>query len=70
MTADQAYSYHLPLSFLGEGKFTAHLFLDPADAKANYEALSTSTKVVTARDVITLPMRPAGGAALYFEPEP
>jgi len=70
MTADEAYSYRLPLGFLGEGKFTAHLFLDPADAKASYEALSASTKVVTAGDTITLPMRPAGGAALYFEPAP
>ncbi len=68
MTADQPYTYHLPLTFLGPGAFTAHLSLDPTDPKASYESLTQSTKTVTARDTLTLPMRVAGGAALYFEP--
>lgn len=68
MTADRAYNYRLPLTFLGSGSYTAHLYLDPTDPAANYEALSQSTQSVTAKDTLTLPMRPAGGAALYFEP--
>jgi alpha-glucosidase len=68
MTADQAYVYHLPLSFLGKGAYTAHLFVDPADSNAAYDSLSQSTRTVTSSDSLTLHMRPAGGAALYFEP--
>ncbi|HTJ29545.1 MAG TPA: glycoside hydrolase family 97 catalytic domain-containing protein, partial [Acidobacteriaceae bacterium] len=71
MTADNAYRYPLSLSFLGAGKYKAHLFLDPdlpASNTGGYEALTQFTKTVTAKDTLTLPMRPAGGAALYFEP--
>ena len=73
MTADNAYRYPLSLSFLGPGKYTAHLYLDPDLPPANtggYEALTQLTRTVTAKDTITLPMRPAGGAALSFEPVP
>jgi alpha-glucosidase len=68
MTADQPYIYHLPLSFLGHGTYTAHLFLDPKDSEAKYEALDQVTKTVTSKETMILPMRAAGGAALYFEP--
>jgi alpha-glucosidase len=68
MTGDQAYRYQLPLSFLGSGAYTAHLFTDPEDPGASYEALGQSNRTVTSKDMLTLPMRPAGGAALYFEP--
>jgi alpha-glucosidase len=68
MTADRPYDYKLSLSFLGEGSYTAHLFLDPADPHATYEALIQTTRIVTSKDTLTLPMRAAGGAALYFEP--
>lgn len=68
MTADQPYTYRLPLAFLGEGAYAAHLFLDPAAPDAKYEAIDQSTRTVTSKDTLTLPMRPAGGAALYFEP--
>ena len=67
MTADQPYTYQLPLTFLGKGTYIAHLFTDPTDPAASYEALSQSTKTVTSKDTLTLPMRVAGGAALYFE---
>ena len=68
MTADQPYSYRLSLNFLGAGKYTAHLYLDPEQFNASYEALTQQTRTVSANDAITLPMRPAGGAAVYFEP--
>jgi len=68
MTADQAYSYRLSLGFLGSGSYTAHLYLDPAKAGARYEALDQNTRKVTQKDTLTLNMRVAGGAALYFEP--
>lgn len=68
MTGDQPYTYRLPLSFLGKGTYAAHIFADPTNPEAKYDALSESTQTVTSRDTLTLPMRPAGGAALYFEP--
>lgn len=68
MTGDQPYTYQLPLGFLGRGTYTVHIFADPTDPKASYEELSQSTRKVTSKDTLTLPMREAGGAALYFEP--
>ena len=68
MTADQPYTYRLSLSFLGKGTYTAHLFTDPTNPEASYESLDQSTRTVTSKDTLTLPMRPAGGAAVYFEP--
>ena len=68
MTADAPYSYKMPLSFLGSGTYTAHLYLDPQDSTAKYDALAESTRRVTSADTLTLNMRVAGGAALYFEP--
>ncbi len=67
MTGDQVYNYQLPLSFLGNGTYTAHLFTDPEDPGVSYEALSQSDRTVTSKDTLALHMRPAGGAALYFE---
>jgi alpha-glucosidase len=56
------------LSFLGKGRYRANIFADPADPAASYESLSVTTRDVTASDSLDLKMRPAGGAAVYFEP--
>ena len=68
MTGDKAYDYKLALSFLPKGSYTAHIFADPADSSASYEALTQTTKSVTAGDSLDLHMRLAGGAAIYLEP--
>lgn len=68
MTADRPCDYHLSLSFLGEGSWMGHSFLDPSDPHASYAALTQTTRTVTLKDTLTLPMRAAGGAASYFEP--
>ncbi len=60
--------YHLPLTFLPKGTYVAHIFADPSDTGASYEALAQSTKQVTAQDSLDLHMRLAGGAAIYLEP--
>jgi alpha-glucosidase len=70
MTADSASERNVSLSFLGKGRYRAHIFADPADPNASYESLSMSTREVTAKDSLDLKMRPAGGAAVYFEPLP
>jgi alpha-glucosidase len=68
MTSDKPYDYHLPLTFLPKGEYVAHIFADPADANASYEALAQSTRQVTSQDSLDLHMRLAGGAAIYLEP--
>jgi alpha-glucosidase len=68
MTADAPSERKVSLSFLGKGRYHAHIFADPADPNASYEALTVSTREVTAADSLDLKLRPAGGAAVYFEP--
>ncbi len=70
MTGDDPYTLQLPLSFLGSGTYTARIFADPADPKANYEQVQDTQKNVTAGDALTLKMRPAGGAAIYLKHKP
>ncbi len=68
MTGDAPYDYKLSLAFLPKGDYIAHIYADPKDPSANYEALATATQHVTAGDSIDLPMRLAGGAAIEIEP--
>jgi alpha-glucosidase len=68
MTGEKAYDYRLPLSFLAKGEYVAHIYADPKDAGASYEALAESTQRVTANDSLDLHMRLAGGVAIYIEP--
>jgi len=68
MTGEKSYDYHLPLSFLPKGEYIAHIFADPTDNGASYEALTMTTKHVTGRDSLDIHMRVAGGVAIYLEP--
>lgn len=67
MTGDDSYNLPLPLSFLGNGIYSAHIYADPADPKASYEQLQDKEQSVTAGDTITLSMRPAGGVAIHLK---
>lgn len=67
MTADDAYTLPLSLSFLRDGTYSAHIFADPTDPQANYEQLQDTQEDVTAGDTLTLKMRPAGGVAIYLK---
>ncbi len=69
MTADAGFRYRMPLSFLGAGHYVAHIFADPVDAGASYEALREERRTVSAGEEMELAMRPAGGVAIYFERE-
>src|SRR5947209_13844941 len=66
MTAEDARTLPLPLSFLGKGTYAARIFADPADPQASYEQLQDTQQNVTAQDILTLNMRPAGGVAIHF----
>lgn len=65
---DRPYDFHLAFSFLPKGSYTAHIFADPTDPSASYEALSETSKVISAKDSLDLHMRLAGGVAIYLEP--
>lgn len=68
MTGDKPYDYRLSLSFLPKGEYTAHIFADPGDPNASYEAVDIKTTHVSDKDSLDLHMRRAGGGAIYLEP--
>ena len=68
MTGDQPFQGNLSLSFLAPGKYTAHIYADPTDPSASYEALSESTRQVSSADTLPVHMRLAGGLAITFAP--
>ncbi len=69
MTGDDEFQAKLPLSFLGNNRYLATIFADPNDPNASYEQVNQTEQRVTAKDVIDVRMRPAGGVAIYFRAE-
>ncbi len=68
MTGDQPFNGKLSLSFLPPGRFTAHIYADPTDPSANYEALAETSQQVSSSDELPIHMRQAGGLAISFTP--
>ena len=64
-TDGEARTLTVPLSFLGEGTYTATVY---ADDPADPTKVVISTQEVTAADTITVAMAPAGGQAVSFIP--
>lgn len=64
MTADEGRTQSVPLSFLARGKYRATTWEDGATVND----LRRSERNVTARDVLTLRLSPAGGAVVTIEP--
>lgn len=58
----------VPLSFLGDGKYTAQMYEDGKDADQSPKHVSISTKTVTRNDTLTLHLAPGGGCAIRFVP--
>jgi alpha-glucosidase len=56
------------LDFLGAGSWTLTLWKDAPDSVTEGTHLVTEQKTVTAADLLTLPLAPAGGAVACFEP--
>lgn len=64
-TDSEARTLTVPLSFLGEGTYTATVYADdPADATK----VVISSRDVTAADTLTVEMAAAGGQAVTFLP--
>lgn len=66
ITADAAYDVKLPLSFLGSGRFVAHVYQDPAAEHAPYSDVEKEAVEVSGKDTLGIHMRPAGGIAIRF----
>lgn len=67
ITADTPYRATIPLAFLGKGHFRAHIYRDPTDNSAPYTAITMDIRTVSAKDQLSIWMRPAGGLAIRFE---
>ncbi|WP_263413022.1 glycoside hydrolase family 97 protein [Terriglobus aquaticus] len=67
ITADDEYMLQLPLRFLGNGRYVAHVYQDPTAPDAPYTEVREETRTVTSADLLSVKMRPAGGIAVHFE---
>ncbi len=67
ITNQAARDIKVPLSFLGEGKYTATIFSDTSDTDTNPNDLNKEEKVVTNKDVIQLHIAGGGGAVLQVK---
>jgi alpha-glucosidase len=68
MTNWEGRSLEVCLDFLGEGKYTAHIFADASDSGENAEKLVESNQSVKAGETFMIKMASGGGLAAYFEP--
>ncbi len=70
ITNADARSVEIPLSFLGEGAYTAETYQDGADADwlTNPYAIDIGSRPVQRGDTLTLNLAPGGGTAIRFTP--
>ena len=66
MTDNTPRELKIPLTFLGEGKFTAEIWAD--DAAAGPNGVARQTREVTSADVLTATMIEAGGHVVRIKP--
>ena len=70
MTDWDARILQIPLDFLGDGDYVAHIFSDGPDADRVPNNVNTLKVLVNARDTITAKLAPGGGQAIWIEPAP
>ena len=59
----------VPLSFLDEGKYTAEIYADAADAESNATHTEFTKQTVDRSTVMEVKMAPGGGNAIWIHPE-
>lgn len=59
----------VPLSFLGDGKYTAEIYADAADAGTNATHTEFTKQNVDRNTVLEVKMAPGGGNAIWIHPE-
>ncbi len=62
----QSRQLNIPLSFLGEGNFTATIFTDADDVATDPNHLKKETKQVTSKDVLHINIAAGGGIAIQI----
>ena len=60
----------VPLTFLGNGRYTAEIYEDAADAAQNPKHVSILRRDVERNDTLTLHLATGGGCAIRFVPAP
>jgi alpha-glucosidase len=65
---ETAKSMEIPLTFLGNGSFTAKIFADPEEAADYPDRLLQHEKKVSARETLKIDMAGSGGVAIQFVP--
>ena len=63
-----ARTVRLPLSFLGEGKYTAEVYADAPDASTNATHTAFTTQLVDKSTVLEVHMVSGGGNAIWIHP--
>ena len=56
----------VPLDFLGDGKYTAEIYADAADAATNATHVDFSTRPVDRTTVLDIHLAPGGGSAIWI----
>ena len=69
MTNAEARKLEVPLSFLGPGRYRAHIFADMPESADSPEQIVELTREVGATEKLTLELAPAGGFAAWLEKE-
>jgi alpha-glucosidase len=69
VTNEDARDITIPLSFLGEGEWTATIYADAPDADWQSKPYATTieTRKVSAKDTIYMRLATGGGCAIRFE---
>jgi alpha-glucosidase len=70
ITDEEARTFEVPLSFLGEGEFVAEIYADGEDAHwlTNPLPVEISERAVNAGTVLTVRLAPGGGQAIRIRP--
>lgn len=57
----------IPLSFLGDGDYTAEIFSDAEDANTEPNHLKKETRIVTKKDILSIRLAAGGGTAIRLK---
>jgi alpha-glucosidase len=68
MTGKEGRTLNIPLDFLGDGSFEAHIWSDSEDADVQPTSLVKETRSVSRESVIEAVMAPAGGHVVHIRP--
>jgi alpha-glucosidase len=60
---------HVPLNFLGTGRYTAEIYQDAADAATHPKNVVVRKQIVRKGEELTLHLASGGGCAIRFVPE-